>query len=122
VELIQVYRTGKPEVQVYRTNVLTAVPICSARLPKMTENKGLLRVVSKAEVPENFQYESGDRPTYDNVVPIDSKVSGFFTMQAFGASMANGGKYQRLQGETEAVAHTNELMVNMSLTTVSVAM
>jgi hypothetical protein len=36
--------------------------------------------------------------------------------------MTNSGKYQRLQGETEAVAHANELMVDMSLSTVSVAM
>jgi hypothetical protein len=88
----------------------------------LTKEKGLFRVVSKAEVPENFQYKSGHRPTHDYVVPIDSKVCGFFAMQAFGASMTNSGKNQRLQGETEAVAHTNELMVNMSLTTVSVAM
>jgi hypothetical protein len=76
--------------------------------------------VSKAEVPEKFQYVCGDRPSHNYVVTVDSKVIGFTTHAC--ACVANGGKDERLQGETEAVAHANELMVNMSLTTVTIAM
>jgi len=76
--------------------------------------------VSEAQVLQKLKQLGCNRPTYDNVVTVDSEVYVFLLHMR--TCITGGGKYQRLQRETEAITHADELVVVIILSTVVVAM
>jgi hypothetical protein len=120
VELIQGDIAVEPEVQVRRTNVLTAVPVCPTRLPELTCYTGFVPVNLEPEVAENFHYQKGQGTSDDDVVTIDSEVCGYSTGLCY--SVAKGGEQQRLKWEAEAIAHRNKLFVTSHDATIFVTM